>query len=349
MEAGRLDSDIIVIGGGPAGSAAAITAAAAGLRVRLLERRAVMEEHPGETLHPGVESVLEQLGVAGRLPAVTGSRHPGIRIRWGDSERFEAYGSDLKGPWSGFQVSRAGFDTMLLDRARELGVTRHHSCTVQSLLQAGGRTIGVRTSAGDMTATQVIDATGRTPFPGAGPGTGRTAYSPVLIARYGYGTGSLPELDAAPILKGDATGWLWTAMVRPGLYQWTQVALDGSKRHRDWRPTEFGGLVPRGHPRAADVTWRLSRHIASAGWFQVGDAAAVLDPTSANGVLRALLSGLIAAKLACSVISGAACESEAGALYVSWLTDWFFESARTLSRFYSDLGVAGFDESRIPM
>lgn len=347
METGHVDSDVIVIGGGPAGSAAAITAASMGLRVRLLESRSVLGDHPGETLHPGVGSVLQQLGVDGRLASVTGARHAGIRIEWAGRSRFEPYGSDENGPWLGYQVSRARFDTMLSDRARELGVECLFSCTAHSLLREHGKTVGVRTSLGDMTASHVIDASGRTPFSAPEPGMARTVHSPSLIARYGYGSGSLPELDEAPVMRGEASGWQWTAMVRPGFYHWTYVSLDGTKLPRDWRPPEFQALTPVGSPRGADVTWRLSGNLAAPGWFQVGDAAAVLDPTSANGILRGLLSGIIAAKLSYSVVSGSSSAAEAAAQYAAWFNGWFYESARNLSRFYAELGVHGFtDESQ---
>src|SRR5262249_51602234 len=65
----RIDTDVAVIGGGPGGSAAAITCAARGWRVHLFERATFAGadfagDRPGETLHPGVEPVLAQLGVA---------------------------------------------------------------------------------------------------------------------------------------------------------------------------------------------------------------------------------------------------------------------------------------------
>ena len=75
------------------------------------------------------------------------------------------------------------------------------------------------------------------------------------------------------------------------------IRLPGWERlPRDWRPGEFLGLKPVGPPRGADVSWRLSGDLAAPGWFQVGDAAAVLEPTSANGILHTLLYGMIAAR-----------------------------------------------------
>lgn len=342
MGTGCFDSDVVVIGGGPGGCAAAITCASMGLRVLLTERSAFPVERPGETLHPGVESVLSQLGLADRLHSVVGSRHAGIQIEWGKVSRFESYGEDGSGQWLGFQVWRSDFDAMLLDRAREVGVKILQPCTVKKVLMTRGTVTRVITSAGEVTAPIVVDASGRSHLLGTSLGIERNAYSPSMVARYGYAEGSLPELDLAPSLRGDSAGWLWKAMIRPGLYHWTQVMLDGTRLPRDWRPEEFRGLVPRGLPRGADVTWRLAAALAGPGWFSVGDAAAVLDPTSANGVLRALLSGITAGKLACGVRNGVLPPEQAATIYNDWFLGWFHSDSTQLREFYRSLGATGF-------
>ncbi len=342
MDAGHFDADVIVIGGGPGGSAAAITCAARGLRVRLLERDSFPADRPGETLHPGVETVLAQLGVADRLAAVVGSRHAGIRIRWNDASRFEPYGQDAAGPWHGCQVWRADFDALLLGRARELGARVFQPCAAREVLMENGRIAGVLTDEGPMSAPMVVDASGRAHWLGAKLRMERSVHSPSLVARYGYATGSLPDLDVAPLLVGDSSGWLWTALVRPGVYQWTRVVLDGTKHAADWRPDEFRGLVSLGSPRGADVTWRLAGKTAGPGWFMVGDAAAVLDPTSAKGILKALLSGIITGKLVASATTGTALLEEVADIYNQWLSGWFANDARHLAAFYQSLGIAGF-------
>ncbi|TXT33513.1 MAG: FAD dependent oxidoreductase, partial [Planctomycetota bacterium] len=183
MGAGRFDSDVVVIGGGPGGSATAITCASLGLRVRLLERHSFPAERPGETLHPGVEPVLAQLGVADRLASVVGSRHEGIRICWGGTTRFEPYGHDDSGPWRGYQVWRPDFDAMLLNRARELGVQVFQPCSAIEVLQTHGVVSGVQTTAGPMTAPIVVDASGRSHWLGTKLGIERRVYSPPLVAR----------------------------------------------------------------------------------------------------------------------------------------------------------------------
>ncbi|MEI8381509.1 MAG: tryptophan 7-halogenase [Planctomycetota bacterium] len=345
MDAGHFDSDVIVIGGGPGGSAAAITCASLGLRVRLLESDPRPSCRPGETLHPGVATVLAQLGVADRLASAVGSRHTGIRIKWGSETRFDPYGQDNSGVWLGYQVRRSEFDALLLNRARELGVDIHRPCSARKVAVSDGVVSGVMTTEGTMTAPMVVDASGRSHWLGTELAIERHTYSMPLVARYGYAEGLLPFHDEAPQLIGDASGWLWTAMIHPGLYQWTRVALDGTKIPAGWYPDEFQLLTPVGPPRGTDVTWRLSKSVAGPGWFSVGDAAALLDPTAAKGILKALLSGITAGKLIAGVLNGHSSATEAASVYNSWLSDWFLNDAKKLIHFYSELDVAGFSDA----
>src|SRR5689334_22676473 len=122
------EADVVVLGAGPAGSAAAITAAAAGLSVVVIERERFPRPAPGESLHPGVQPLLRQLGVEDEVLAQRFLRHPGHLLRWGGPERFERFGADADGPWLGFQAWRPAFDQILLDRARSLGATVLQPC-----------------------------------------------------------------------------------------------------------------------------------------------------------------------------------------------------------------------------
>ncbi len=336
------DTDVAVVGGGPAGSAAAIACAERGLRVVLFERDSFARERPGETLHPGIEPLLAQLGVADRMAPVTGARHTGIWIEWGGPRRFEAFGSDDSGPWTGFQAWRADFDALLLERAREAGVDVRQPSAVTGTIDGPGGLAGVTTAEGPVPARIVVDATGRSRWFGRALGIASAPRSPPFFASYGYAEGACPARNDAPLLVGDAAGWTWTALVRPDTYQWTRLAFDGTQQARDWMPDEFRGLKPLGPSRGADVTWRIADTVAGPGWFMVGDAAAILDPTSSHGVLRAIVSGMTAGHLIAAVLHDAVPAAETAVAYHDWFAGWFNTDAARLSQFYRDLKVPGF-------
>jgi len=75
------DPDVVIVGAGPAGTAAAILCAQRGLRVTLLEQAAFPRTRPGETLPPGVEAVLDQLGIAQAINQGGFLRHPGHAVK----------------------------------------------------------------------------------------------------------------------------------------------------------------------------------------------------------------------------------------------------------------------------
>jgi flavin-dependent dehydrogenase len=339
MDHRPVDADVVVIGGGPAGCAAAIACAVRGLRVTLCEREPDGRDRPGETLHPGAEPLLAQLGVADRLPGVVGARHSGLWIEWGGPRRFAAFGGETGAPWQGLQVWRAAFDAMLLDRARALGVAVREGCAATSLLRDGDAVSGVSTASGPIAARMVVDATGAARWLGRALAVESPPRSPRLFARYGYVEGACPARDEAPLLVGDASGWSWSARVKPATYQWTSVRFG---ERGGPVPDELRALAPLGPERGADVTWRMAERTAGPGWFMVGDAAAMLDPTSSHGVLKAVMSGMTAGHLIAAAVSDAAPADEIASAYHAWVAGWFATDAARLRGFYRDIGAAGF-------
>jgi flavin-dependent dehydrogenase len=290
-----------------------------------------------------MEPVLSQLGVADDVDTVVGARHDGIWVDWGGVSRFQSFGRDASGPWRGFQVSRPAFDAMLLARARAAGATIVQPCRALGLRLEGERVTSVMTEIGPVSSRFVVDATGRSHWIARRLRIRQPAHSPRLIARYGYARGSCPERDAAPALVGDANGWVWTARIGASLYQWIRVTTIDDRPDAAWLPDELCGLVPFGPTRGADVTWRIAERVASGNWFMVGEAAAVLDPTSSHGVLKAMLSGIAAAHLIDGVMAGKLPPTDAAAVYQSWLKGWFTNDAARLFAFYRDIGMRGFD------
>jgi flavin-dependent dehydrogenase len=327
--------DIIVVGGGPGGSAAAIACACANLRVLLLEKLPFPREHPGETLHPGIEPLLKQLGVLDRVLAVGFLRHQGTWVQWEDGLQFVPFGEDESGIWQGFQAWRADFDTILLERTKAVGVEVLQPCRASRLMTREGRAIGVETSRGIFHASIVMDAAGGHHWLAKQLGLQIRPYSPSLIAYYGYVRGNCPIREEAPAIIADARGWTWTAKVSPDRYQWTRLTFNGNRVERDWLPEEFSGLNPMGQSRVADVTWRKVDRPAGLGYFLVGEAAAAIDPASSHGVLKAVMSGIMAGHLAKLIFKDSQLERKAIEEYCQWVRGWFHHDIEKLKQLYA--------------
>jgi len=334
-----LACDVLILGGGPAGSAAALTAARAGLHVILLERCHFPRFRPGETLHPGLEPLLDRLGVGAALRLPGSLRHPGVWIVWDGPERFEPFGGDALGPWFGFQVSRDDFDMCLLQAAMAAGVDVRPGLAARAVLVEANRVVGLYTTQGALHARYTIDAAG------AGHRLARWLdlpirhYSPPLLARFGYVAGACPVRDGAPCLRADSTGWTWTARVAVQRYHWTRLVVPPHRLAPGWRPDEFHGLPDVGAIRGANITWRVVEQTAGAGFFLTGDAAAVLDPAASHGVLRAIMTGMMAAHQIVTLLRTPASEAALTHAYGRWLADWFWHDVTRLGAAYQRLGL----------
>src|ERR1700761_69563 len=131
-----LERDVLVIGGGPAGSAAAIVLAERGHRVVLLEKEHHPRFHIGESLLPANLPLFERLGVAEQVKAI-GMQKWGAEFisPWhgGRSETFnfdEAWNKSL--PFA-YQVRRSEFDQILMRRSAETGVQVFEGCRVRDV------------------------------------------------------------------------------------------------------------------------------------------------------------------------------------------------------------------------
>ncbi len=329
-------TDVVIVGGGPAGSAAAIWCAQSGLDVLLLEAQPFPRDRPGESLHPGIEPLFDQLGAGEAIRAAGFLRYRGHHVIWGGPPRYEAFGADASGAWLGIHAWRADLDAILLRRAAATGARILQPCRAGAPIIDGTRVVGLESDAGEVRARFVVDASGARHWlhRQAGIGMRRARRS---IATYGYATGPASDLDQLgpdPVLSGNRAGWTWVARVRPDLAAWTQ--LDFTKIQR-CPPTAVRALQPTGPVRGADVTWRILETCAGSGFFAVGDAAAVLDPASSHGVLRAIMSGMLAGDLIARVCRGAATESEAAAAVQSWTRGWFARDSRRLGELYAAL------------
>ena len=198
---------------------------------------------------------------------------------------------------------------------------------------------GLETSEGEVRARFVVDAAGSRHWLARRLGLVIRRRSPRLVARFSYLEGVCPARDEAPAIVADEEGWTWTARVRPGLYHWTRLRHDGERPDPAYVPDELCDLSPCGRSRGADVSWRTVEEVAGAGYFLVGDAATVLDPASSHGVLKALMSGMMAAHLITQIVRQGANENLATLSYNDWVHRWFAHDVARLRDIYLRLPV----------
>ena len=325
--------DIVVVGAGPAGAAAAIAAAQEGLRCIVLDAGSDLADQPGETLHPGAELLFRRLGVDDAIGAAAPIRHEGHWSDWSGRREFVRFGADENGAWRGFQIRRKHLRQILMRRVEEVGVPVRRGRATRPLLR-GSLVCGVETSEDTIGCRILIDASGGSLW------SARTMHDPIehrsppLVAWYGWATSHLATRFAQPILTFDREGWCWIAQVGENVCAWTRLNFRSGGTARLQKPPLLDGFTEVGRERGADVTWRTVAAPARDGVFRVGDAAGVLDPASSHGVLRALMSGLAAARNAARVLRSAHCPPAEAAAYSRWLRGMLIRDANALRILY---------------
>ena len=166
--------DVIVVGGGPAGTTASGLLSKWGRRVLLLEREKFPRYHIGESLLPGVMPVIEELGASRVVEELGAIKKYGISLVWGQNREQNREPWDIRfdeispHPYA-YEVKRAEFDNLLLTHTRRLGTTVIEEASVREALFEGDRCTGVRYSPVhsndndmiDVHAPFIIDASGQ--------------------------------------------------------------------------------------------------------------------------------------------------------------------------------------------
>src|SRR6187200_943714 len=161
--------DVVVIGGGPAGSTVSTLLAQQGCSVELFEREKFPRFHIGESLIPETYWVLKRLNMLPKMQASHFVKKYSVQFVNANgklSAPFYFWDNKPHECSQTWQVVRSEFDRMMLDNAREHGVDVHEATRVLDVLMEGERAVGVRTknadgSTAEVRAKVVVDASGQ--------------------------------------------------------------------------------------------------------------------------------------------------------------------------------------------
>jgi flavin-dependent dehydrogenase len=316
--------EALIIGAGPAGSAAAATLAEHGHQVLVLEREKFPRYHIGESLLPFTFQPLQRLGLIEKMRQSAFVKKYSVQFISPSGKAsqpfyfFNRYDRDTVGQT--WQVLRSEFDLMLMENARAKGATVLEEVTVKELLKDGKRITGVRAqhkdgSVRDYCAPITLDCSGRESF--AAVRNNWRAKDPqlnkVAVWTYYQGAKRDPGLDegATTVAYVPEKGWFWyipqhNQMVSVGVVaEGKYLTRDGIKSPEAIFKRELEQnlwikehLAPGRQVGAYFITSEYSfhaRYCAMEGLLLVGDAFCFLDPVFSSGLMFALKSGLLAA------------------------------------------------------
>lgn len=297
MSIASLHTTIVIIGAGPAGSAAAIALARTGIRpadILILEAKAFPRVKVcGEFVSPAATQILEALLPPDRLLAAGARRVHEMVLELGLRER------PWRMPAPAWTLSRRTLDDLLLEHAREAGVRIQQPARVQSLDYAEQ---GVTITLADASVVQArivlhADGSGRHDPAGAVPAR------PGVV---GFKCHYRPSVPVVGVRMRSAPGaYIGTVQVERGLATCAMTvasrliadfkgdadamlahlwpAWSASARTTDWLSCGVAGspYIAPGHPRS----------------FRLGNAAAAVEPVGGEGIGMALWSGWTLAQL----------------------------------------------------
>ena len=327
--------DVIVIGGGPSGSCAAIRLLELGYKVALIEKEKFPRSSIGESLSPGVKDIFSFLGVKDLLTRHEYLHDLPAKVIW-DSKTPVFIPGSQRGP--GVIVDRSRMDKDLLDQAVQRGLTLFQPARVKGINENIVSFIhkGEETRA---EAKQFINAAGRAGILAAD----RLLAGPSSIAVWGH-LADFPNKEN--LVEAMPQGWLWGSPLpdktfRVMFYCNPEELKGRTAKELLVRQISNSALFSKvdlqgfkGKIRTCPVMPCVNKRPWEQNVISVGDAAFSMDPLSSTGVEKAMRLSLQAAVAVNTLLKNSSSDL-AKTFYYERLAESFKMHARWSAEYYS--------------
>ena len=329
-----LDAEVIVVGGGPAGSSTAHALARHGVDVLLLDKAKFPRDKPcAEYLSPQASRVLHDMNVLDDIERSSPAHLAGMKLR-APSGQY-AYGEFASSHgFRGFRdhglaIRRLILDAIVLEGARSAGARVEERARVTDVVKdpagrvSGVSVIGTDGSPGMLTSRFVVGADGLRSVVGRRLGLTRTSrFSPSRIALVAHYTG-VREVDAFGEMHVDYEGYFGIVDVGGGVTNVAMVVPTSRAREIGEGRSDFFDqwIASRPHiarrfvgaervtpVRATGPFATVSRPPWAPGAALVGDAADFFDPFTGEGIYAALRGGELVAPFISEALRGSSAD-----------------------------------------
>lgn len=321
--------DVLIVGGGPAGSTISAILAEQGWDVHVLEKDSHPRFHIGESLLPQSVPMLKRLGVLPEVEKIGILKYGAelVSYRYGRSQMFHfSKAFDESQPYA-FEVKRAEFDSILANNAVAKGARFFEGVRAQRVDFRRGTTSLIHTvdregQARTWEARFVVDASGRDTFLSGQLGGKHRSKKHGSAAIFGHfeGVTRLRGMDEGNITAGWLDdGWCWLipfkdgtmsvgVVCHPDYIKSRNVPLDQFLLDTLRQSPPIAKRMEKAKPltptyAAANFSYRRES-MSGEGYLMIGDAFAFIDPVFSSGVHLALNSGTMGAGVVDAFLRG---------------------------------------------
>lgn len=325
----RENFDVVIIGGGPAGSTAAAILASSGINTLVIERQKFPRYHVGESLLASCKTILEISGAYDRVLKSEFQIKHGARMKWGDDNFYLNWVKNINPDSWSWQVDRSQYDELLLSNAKDAGACVLERCNVEDVIfnACGGGYVEVVKDDNikiKFNFKYIIDASGRESK--VAKKFNLRKNNPIFknAAMWSYWENArLPQELPTGALQVISTndGWWWVIPLSANRYSVGYVMSEDKFSFDKKKHSSLNDFYRIKIEECPEVKWILenasqsgnvraerdysytSKQFCGEGYFLCGDAACFLDPLLATGVHLAQFSALVAAATLKSIIN----------------------------------------------